>query len=61
MVATADFQGREVHYCEVCALAYDDPELARKCEEWCRTHPTCSLEIGRRAVGSVKKPETQAP
>ena len=61
MVATAELQGRKVHYCEVCSLAYEDPELARQCEEFCRTHPSCSLEIGRQAVGSVEKPETKTP
>jgi hypothetical protein len=61
MVAAAELQGRQVHYCEVCSLAYEDLELARKCEEYCRTHESCSLEIGRHALGSVKKPEKKTP
>jgi hypothetical protein len=61
MVATAELMGRRVYYCEVCSLAYENPALARKCEDYCRTHPSCSLEIGRQAVGSVEKPEIKAP
>lgn len=59
MVATAELKGRKVYYCELCSLAYEDPALAKSCEDYCRTHPSCSLEIGRRAVGSVEKPETK--
>ena len=46
--------GHEVYACEICGLAYDRRDLAERCEEFCRTHPgTCSMEIGRNAVGSV--------
>lgn len=61
MVAIAELQGRKVHYCEVCSLAYEDLERARQCEEYCRTHESCSLEIGRYALGSVEKPEKKTP
>lgn len=61
MVAAAELRGRQVHYCEVCGLAYEDLELARKCEQYCRTHESCSLEIGRHALGSVKKDDTKTP
>lgn len=53
MVQGARLAGASVHYCEVCYLAYMQNELAGRCEQWCRTHPSCSLEIGRHAVGSI--------
>ncbi len=53
MPGIARMRGRTVHYCTVCFLAYDDRKLARRCEEHCRSHPSCSLELGRQSVGSV--------
>lgn len=44
---------RDVWACEVCALAYEDEDLAKRCEDHCRTEDSCSMEIGRQAVGSV--------
>ena len=61
MVATAELKGRKAYYCEVCLLAYENLTLAQKCEDYCRTHPSCSLDVGRQAVGSVEKLETKAP
>jgi hypothetical protein len=60
MPGIAKLSGRTVHYCAVCFLAYDDRELARRCEEHCRTHPSCSLELGRQAAGSVADPSAEA-
>ncbi len=53
MPATTQLEGRTVHYCRVCFLAYEDEDLEGRCERHCRAHPTCSLELGRQAVGSV--------
>ena len=58
MVLEATLQGNPVHVCQVCSLAYATPDLARRCEEHCKTHPSCSLAIGRQAVGSY--PEAEA-
>lgn len=52
MVGQAEAGGLTVHYCEICFLEYADGALARKCEDYCRTHPSCSLEIGRQAIGT---------
>lgn len=52
MVVPKVLDGRAVQVCEVCLLAYAAPQLAQKCEDHCRTHPSCSLEIGRQAVGA---------
>ncbi len=61
MVAAAELQDRKVYHCEVCSLAYEEPALAQRCEDYCRSHPSCSLEIGCQAVGSVEKRETKTP
>ena len=36
--------------CSVCKLEFTIEELGRQCEEWCRTHDSCNLEIGRQAI-----------
>ena len=38
------------YQCSICKLKFADAELARQCEEWCRTHNSCNLEIGRQAI-----------
>jgi hypothetical protein len=52
MVRDRVLAGQFVQVCEVCLLAYDKPGLAQQCETHCKTHPSCSLAIGRQAVGS---------
>ena len=37
--------------CEECGLRYREKFWAEKCEEWCRKHGTCNLEIIKHAVG----------
>lgn len=53
MVEETTLDGSKVWACEVCGLAFESEELATRCEDHCRTHDSCSLEIGRKAVGSV--------
>lgn len=36
--------------CPVCKLYYKTKELAQKCENFCRTYKSCSLEITKHAV-----------
>jgi hypothetical protein len=38
------------YQCSICKLQFSDAELARRCEEWCATHDSCNLEIGRQAI-----------
>ncbi len=44
------------YQCSVCKLEFADPKLARKCEEWCSTHNSCNLEIGRQAINRNSAP-----
>lgn len=39
--------------CKECGIAYAEKEWAEKCEEWCRIHKSCNLEIIQHAI-SVK-------
>ena len=41
------------HCCPECDFCYATRELARKCEDWCRTHHSCNLELAKKAL--VKK------
>lgn len=49
-------QGRTVYYCTVCSLAYEEESTAKNCEDHCRAHPSCLVEIARKSVGSADKP-----
>ncbi len=39
-----------VYLCEICSFGYADRETARSCENFCRTHNSCSFEITKKAV-----------
>ncbi|MEM0476568.1 MAG: hypothetical protein QW367_02940 [Candidatus Aenigmatarchaeota archaeon] len=44
-------KGSEIYYqCEECRLFYKSEEFAKKCEEWCKKHRSCNLEIIKHAV-----------
>jgi len=42
--------GKTVYTCEICELGYADRENANACENHCRTHNACSLEITKKAI-----------
>lgn len=41
---------RDVFVCEECGFGYKDKETAEECENFCRTHNSCSMEITKNAV-----------
>ncbi|HLC65656.1 MAG TPA: hypothetical protein VJI46_06055 [Candidatus Nanoarchaeia archaeon] len=43
-------KGKKVFMCEECSMKYEDEPIAKKCEEWCRKHHSCNVEITRNAV-----------
>ena len=51
MVFAATMKGQTVHVCKVCRLAFHDEGLAVACETHCLAEPSCSLAIGRQAIG----------
>ncbi|OHA49847.1 MAG: hypothetical protein A2991_02825 [Candidatus Terrybacteria bacterium RIFCSPLOWO2_01_FULL_58_14] len=50
MVATENIQGKTLFCCGECGMKYRDREWAEKCEEWCKTHQSCNIEIIAHAV-----------
>ena len=41
------------YYCEECEMAYVDKKKACQCEEWCKKHKSCSLEITKYAINKM--------
>lgn len=39
------------YICEECNFAYNNIEWAQKCEDWCKGHHSCNIEITKHAVG----------
>ncbi len=50
MVKESTRDGRKVFFCEECGFGYADRKTASKCEEWCSTRGTCSMEITKHAI-----------
>jgi len=36
--------------CEECEFSYKNRDIAQKCEDWCRKHKSCNIEITKNAV-----------
>lgn len=47
---------KKVYQCPECGLHYEDEEIARQCEAWCREHKSCNLEITKFAVENKESP-----
>ncbi|MBI2580740.1 hypothetical protein HYV85_02930 [Candidatus Woesearchaeota archaeon] len=50
MVKETKKGGKAYYICGECGFAYETKELAQKCEDWCREHHSCSLEITKHAI-----------
>ncbi len=50
MVSELNHEGKLVYVCEVCKFGYVDKASAIVCENFCRAHNACSMEITRRAI-----------
>jgi len=47
-------KNKKIYYiCEECNFAYLSSKTANECENWCREHHSCSLEITKHAVEIV--------
>ena len=40
--------------CEECNFAYKEKGWAEKCENWCKKHHSCNIEITKHAIQAVK-------
>lgn len=45
---------KEVYLCEACNFAFNNKELAEKCEEFCTKYKSCNLEITKDSIGELK-------
>ena len=54
MVKLTQQNDKELYQCEECGFHYENREWAEKCEEWCREHKSCNLEITAHAEENKK-------
>lgn len=38
------------YLCEACGFGYKDMQIAKKCEDYCNEHNSCSIEFTKHAV-----------
>ena len=50
MVEIISRRGVNFFACDICDLKYANKKIAEECENYCRTHRACSLEITKQAV-----------
>ena len=43
-----------LYQCGECKLVYKSKRLAEKCEQWCKKHKSCNLEITKHAIKNTK-------
>ncbi|MEK6892062.1 MAG: hypothetical protein AABX25_02645 [Nanoarchaeota archaeon] len=46
---------KEPYICKICNFAYKDRETAKKCEDWCKKHKSCDMEITKLSIGILNK------
>ena len=39
-----------LYQCENCKLSYKNKILAEKCQNWCKKHKSCNLEIIKHSL-----------
>ena len=59
MVSEKKHDGGAIYLCDLCGLGYREQKTARRCEEWCAAHQSCSLEITRNAVYIPHQPASR--
>ena len=42
--------GETLYICEECGFDYEQKKWAEKCQEWCKQHQSCNLEINQHSV-----------
>ncbi len=48
-------ENKKFYQCEECGHIYEKEELANKCENWCKEHKSCNLEIVKYSVNMENK------
>jgi hypothetical protein len=57
MVRKETIKGKAYYQCEICKFYYEEKEWADKCEEFCKEHNACSVEITKHSVKPKKEKE----
>ncbi|UCH57127.1 MAG: hypothetical protein JSV18_07275 [Candidatus Bathyarchaeota archaeon] len=57
MVSKKEYRGKTIYLCDKCGVGYEIRETAARCEEYCRKHNSCSIEITKEAVYTPKPVE----
>lgn len=55
MVLVVVVRGERFYACGECGLIYTSRGLAEECEEWCREHGTCNVDLSRQSIGYVRE------
>ena len=55
MVNEKIINSKKYHQCEICKFYYKERKLAEKCQNWCKEHNSCNIEITRHAVQLTDK------
>src|SRR3990170_3420050 len=50
LVLAISYLQKTVYLCEICGFGYADEATANSCENFCREHKSCSLQIAKKAV-----------
>ncbi len=50
MVTELRRNNKTLYLCDACGFAYEEKELAQKCQRWCEEHNSCNLDITKHAV-----------
>ncbi|MEK6903223.1 MAG: hypothetical protein AABW64_01080 [Nanoarchaeota archaeon] len=45
-----EVNGVDYFKCSICGFFYKEEQLAQRCEDWCKKHKSCNLEITEHAV-----------
>jgi len=43
---------KKIYQCPECGLHYDDEQIAKQCEAWCKEHKSCNLLIEQQSIES---------
>jgi hypothetical protein len=57
-LSVKEAEPEKIYYCNVCGYGYANEAVAKECEEYCKTHNSCSLQITAKAI---RKPELMNP
>jgi len=44
---------KRLYQCPECGLWYREKKWAKKCENWCKKHKSCNLEIIKHAIKKI--------